>query len=187
MIFAHFLLTEVNEANTYVVGCPETKEALLVDAAAWDPRIPRFLEAHDLTLSAVFITHDHYDHTGGLKDAVEATGAAAYSGGTQAGGVPTRQVRHGDVVNFGNVDAKVIATPGHTPNGLSLIVRDRVFTGDALFAGSVGGTTSPRNARQQADHIREHIFPLPDEFEIHPGHGPSSTVAIERQFNPFFV
>ncbi len=116
-----------------------------------------------------------------------ATGAAAYSGAGHAGGVPTRQVRHGDVINFGRIDAKVVATPGHTPNGLSLIVRNMVFTGDALFAGSVGGTTSSRNARQQVEHIRENIFALPDEFEIHTGHGPSSTVAIERQFNPFFV
>ncbi len=65
VIIGHFL-TDVNEANMFVVACPETRKALLVDAAAFDSRLPQFLEAHQLELSDVFITHDHYDHTEGL-------------------------------------------------------------------------------------------------------------------------
>jgi glyoxylase-like metal-dependent hydrolase (beta-lactamase superfamily II) len=81
----------------------------------------------------------------------------------------------------------VLATPGHTPDSLSLSFPGVVFTGDALFAGSVGGTGSPRNASQQIEAIRKHIFALPDDYEIHPGHGPASTVAVERGCNPFFA
>ncbi|NLT59553.1 MAG: MBL fold metallo-hydrolase, partial [Candidatus Hydrogenedentes bacterium] len=82
---------------------------------------------------------------------------------------------------------RVLATPGHTPDALSLAFPGMVFTGDALFAGSVGGTASPALARQQLDAIRNHIFSLPADTEIHTGHGPSSTVAIESRYNPFFV
>lgn len=186
MIFAHFLL-DVNESNAFIVGCEDTREALLVDAATWDPRIPAYLKAHGLRLSAVFITHDHFDHTGGLVEALRYSGAVAYAGHSRAGGYRAQAVGQDSIIRFGNIEGRVATTPGHTPESISLILPGMVFTGDALFSGSVGGTSSAQLHRQEIEGIREHLFCLPDDYQVHPGHGPSSTIGIERRYNPFFV
>lgn len=187
MIFAQFV-SSVNEANMFLAACDETKQALLVDAAELDTRVVAFLEERELTLAAVFITHDHYDHTGGIKSILARyDGVTVYSGHGQAGGVPAKPVRHGDSFRVGKIDCRVVSTPGHTSDGVSLILPGMVFTGDALFSGSVGGTFSPSDARRQIDALRGNVLSLPDDFEIHTGHGPSSTVRIEKTFNPFFV
>ena len=74
-----------------------------------------------------------------------------------------------------------------SPVGLSLIFDELVFTGDALFAGSVGGTTLEEDRLRQLENIRKNLFTLPDELIVCPGHGPCSTIGIERRYNPFFV
>jgi len=186
MIFCHFLV-DVNESNSFVLGCDETREALLVDMGGPDRRIDEFIETAKLRLSVVFITHDHYDHTGGLSSLLARHDAEILSGTGQAGGGRGRKVAHGDTVRVGKLTGTILATPGHTPDSISLAFPGLVFTGDALFSGSIGGTSSPRNAQQEIDHVRKNIFSLPEDDEIHPGHGPSSTVAIERNHNPFFI
>lgn len=186
MIFQHFLLP-VNEANAFLLGCEHTHEALLVDAGSFNPPIAEFLEEHDLRLTTVFITHDHYDHTAGLAEALNRYQPEVLAGSSHVAGFSVTRVRHGDDVRVGKLAAKVLAVPGHTPDSITLAFPGMVFTGDALFAGSVGGTGSNALAQEQIDHIRRHIFTLPADTEIHTGHGPSSTVAIESRFNPFFV
>lgn len=185
MIFGHFLL-ETNEANAYVIGCPERHEALLVDVGNWDPRIPAFLAAHNLSLSGIFITHNHYDHSGGLAEALACFPVPVYAGGAAIGGLPTVHVHQHSHVPFGEHNAHVLAVPGHTSDGLCLLVPGMVFTGDALFAGSVGGTADEEEAALQREAIRENLFSLPGNYRVYPGHGPASTIEIERSFNPFF-
>ena len=90
-------------------------------------------------------------------------------------------------MKVGRLAGRVVATQGHTGDSLSIVFPGMAFTGDALFAGSVGGTASRGETQRQLDSIREHIFSLPPETEIHTGHGPSSTVAVESAHNPFFV
>jgi hydroxyacylglutathione hydrolase len=186
MILRHFL-TEANESNAFIVACEETREALMVDAGDFDPAIADFLDEQGLRLTTVFITHDHYDHTGGLAAAAARDGATVLASGGRPGGVPAQAVHHGDAVHVGTLTGNVLATPGHTPDSVSLAFPGHVFTGDALFAGSVGGTASSSAARRQLDHLRENILSLPPDTEIHTGHGPSSTVAIESRYNPFLV
>lgn len=187
MIVRHFLL-DVNEVNAFVVGCPETKEAMLIDAGAYDDAVAQFLEEQGLTLKTVFITHDHYDHTDGLGEYVTRYSADVIASiPTVQGHKVAKQVKHGDQVHVGNLIGTVYETPGHTPEGVSLAFPGCVFTGDALFAGSVGGTASEADKQRQLDAIRKYIFTLPPETQVHVGHGPSSTVAIESRYNPFFV
>jgi len=186
MIVQPFLL-DVNESNAFVVACEDTREALLVDVGDADASLMDFLTENDLRLTTVFVTHDHYDHTGGLDRVMQEHEVSVLSGAGAAGGARGRQTEHGGEVRIGQLTGTVLATPGHTPDSISLTFPGVVFTGDALFAGSVGGTTSSRNARQQIEHIRKNLFSLPDEYEIHPGHGPASTVGVERRHNPFFV
>ncbi|HDP35897.1 MAG TPA: MBL fold metallo-hydrolase [Candidatus Hydrogenedentes bacterium] len=187
MIFAHFLVPEVNEANMFVVACPETRKAMLIDAAAYDARIPAFLERRNLTLESVFITHAHYDHTGGLAEIARAYKPTVFAGVADVDGVSAQQVTHGSVITLGAIQARVVELPGHTPEEIGLVFPSMAFTGDALFSGSIGGTTNLHNKATEIDAIRKHIFTLPDECLVHTGHGPSSTVAIEKNHNPFFV
>lgn len=184
MIFRPFLLN-VNEANAFVVACEESGEALLVDAGDFDRDIEDFLNEKRLRLSTIFITHDHYDHTGGLAAILGRHNAVVLSG--SGNGSTGQRVKHDTEVRIGRLTGRVLATPGHTNDGVSLLFPGMVFTGDALFSGSIGGVTSPQDGKREVDHIRENIFTLPDDYEIHPGHGPSSTVGIERRYNPFFV
>jgi len=187
MIVRHFLL-DVNEANAFIIACPDTREAMLIDAGAFDAAIPKFLEERGLTLKQIFITHNHYDHTGGLSEYLAKYPAEVIASiGSVEGHKVTNRVRHGDTVKIGNLNGTVLETPGHTPEGVSLAFPGCAFTGDALFAGSVGGTASEADKERQLDAIRKHIFTLPPETQLHVGHGPSSTVAIESRYNPFFV
>ena len=186
MIFQHFLV-DVNESNSFVIACEDTREALLVDAGALEPAIVSFVEEQGLRLTTLFITHDHFDHTGGVDEAVSRFGVEVLSGRGSCGGKNARKVSHGDKVRVGELTGTVLATPGHTSDSISLVFPGLVFTGDALFSGSIGGTSSPRHAKEETDHITKNLFSLPGEYEVHTGHGPSSTIAVERSYNPFFV
>jgi glyoxylase-like metal-dependent hydrolase (beta-lactamase superfamily II) len=93
----------------------------------------------------------------------------------------------GQILEVGGLKLEVLHTPGHTPGGCSFKVDRSVFTGDALFAGSIGRTDFPCGSeRILLKAIRERLFTLPDETTIYPGHGPSSTIGEERKYNPFF-
>lgn len=187
MTFAHFRLNVV-EVNSFIYACNETNEAVLVDCGEFDPRIPEFVTRHGLMLSTIFITHDHYDHVQGLHDAAAQFSAKVVAGTESPGGYKVdRVIKPGETMRIGTLTGRVVDTSGHTPVGLSLIFPGRVFTGDALFAGSVGGTSNPEDYERQISNIRKNLFTLPDDTLVHCGHGPSSTIGIEKQYNPFFV
>jgi len=183
MIFGHFL-TDVNESNCFIVACDATKEAILIDAGEMDIQVTLFLRNHALNLEKVFITHDHYDHTGGLTEIVAQFNPRIYAARARVAGHNARKVAHGDTITVGHLAGTVLSTPGHTPDSLCITFPGMVFTGDTLFAGSIGGTSTPD---EEIRYIREHIFSLPLDYEVHTGHGPSSTVLIESRSNPFFI
>lgn len=195
MIFGHFRLDVPSlEPNAFVIGCRATRQAMLVDVGIYAQPISDFLARESLTLAAIFLTHHHWDHTDGLKDALAAwPGAAVYHHTSRVAGVPASPLKQGDTLTLGSLAGRVVETPGHTPDGISLILDETpgnpgmAFTGDALFAGSVGGTGTPKDYETQLAGIRENLFGLPGHYEIHVGHGPSSTIGVEREFNPFFV
>lgn len=187
MILKHFRLNPI-EVNTYIFGCSQTKEVMIIDLGEWDQRIPAYINQHGLTVKKLFITHDHHDHTDAIQDAVDHFKPHTISGTPAPGGHKVDEtVNHGDKVQIGNLSGYVVNTSGHTPVALSLIFPGIIFSGDALFAGSVGGTKSPETYEQQLDNIRKNLFTLPDDYEVYSGHGPATTIRIERTSNPFFL
>lgn len=186
MILNRFLLPS-NESNAYLVACSETREALLVDFGCFHRGVIDFIEEHQMRLKHVFITHDHPDHTEGLSELMDVFKPVVYAGHKAIEGHVASLVVHGDEISVGTLRGRILSTPGHTPDSLSLVFGGHIFTGDALFAGSVGGTSSPGESLRQIEAIGKHIMTLPEHYEIHPGHGPSSTIRIEKHHNPFFA
>jgi glyoxylase-like metal-dependent hydrolase (beta-lactamase superfamily II) len=179
-------VTDNHEANCWVAACAETRQAIIVDVPTADPRVSRYLEAHGLRLAGVFITHGHYDHVDGLESLLSARSVPVYAATSLPGGIGSAAAGAGDEIALGVLTARVVGTPGHTPDSISLIVPGAVFTGDALFCGSIGGTTNDRDKQREIGAVREHILSLPEDWLICPGHGPSSTIGVEKRFNPFF-
>ncbi len=185
----HSVLLEAEEANCHLYSDPSTGRALLIDVGEFSDRLKGLISAEGLTIDAILLTHTHYDHVGGLKQAVSSLGAEIFvhhqgRGALKASGAKGVQDR--DVLSIGGFDIEMLATEGHTPDSCCYLVGGALFTGDTLFNGSVGGTANVDLFRQETGSVREKILTLPDETAVFPGHGPSTTVGIERVCNPFF-
>lgn len=197
--------------NTYLLWDEATREALVVDAGmqseAEMSRFANFLDQRNLRLTMALQTHLHFDHIFGLPflhrqyhltpfshqaDVQlyrQMPAWAAECGLSMTGELPelTQFVKHGDVLSWAGTEIHVIHTPGHTPGGVCYYVpvAKLVFTGDTLFAGCVGRADLPGgDYEQELLSVRNLLQALPDETQVLPGHGPSSTIADEKH-NPY--
>ncbi len=174
--------------NAYLLRCTATGQALLVDAAA-EPQVLRALVG-DADLRTVVTTHGHWDHHRALPDVVATTGARTVAHAADAGDLPVpvdRTVAHGDTVEVGEQALEVVHLRGHTAGSIALVWRGagtHVFTGDSLFPGGPGRTTSPENFSSLMSDLEERIFVLPDDTWFYPGHGKDSTLGAERPHLP---
>jgi len=179
--------------NTYVVVEQNLGRALVIDPGADDPRIESILAEGKLVLAAILLTHGHWDHVGGVKGI-----RARHPGGPVVGSLadlpwlrkadapsPDRPLRGGETLQLDGVAVKVLATPGHSPGSLCFLIGGRLFSGDTLFAGSIGRTDGRQNEELLLKGIRRHLMPLPDETQVFPGHGAPTTLAEEKLLNPF--
>ncbi len=186
MFFRPFFLKEVNEVNTYMVGCEKTGEMFLIDAGGDTLEYDHFLKDSNAKLCGIFLTHHHWDHDEALDLILSRFNVPVYSftGKTTNGQV----VQEGDSIPLGDLNNRIFCTTGHTPNSLTLVVENHIaFVGDALFAGSIGGTSNEQLKEEEKQNIQNKIFTLPEQTLICPGHGPMSTVGIEKNGNPFFT
>ncbi len=175
--------------NAYLLTCPSTGEQLLVDAADDVPRLRALVDEGTGRLDQVVTTHQHWDHHRALAALVEQTGARTAAGALDADALPVapdRRLVHGDVVTFGEVRLEVIALRGHTPGSVALLYdepggRPHLFTGDSLFPGGPGRTTSAVEFTSLMDDLEVRIFGrLPDLTWVYPGHGKDTTLGAER-------
>jgi len=205
------------QCNCSIIGDPVSREALVLDPGDEIHRIMDLLGRHKLTVKAIVSTHAHIDHVGGIKKLHDYTGAPVLmhrddvplyqAMDIQAGflGIeppPITDVdqflREGDTLHWGNLQALVIHTPGHSPGSSCLFLPPDagkvtvpapiLFAGDTLFAGSIGRTDLWGGSIDQImDSLRGKLLALPDETVVHPGHGLSTTIGQERHTNPFLV
>jgi len=193
------------QVNCYILADEKTKEAVVIDPGDDAGDILRVIREKGLAVKYLVNTHAHFDHVGANKALKEATGAqlllheqdagvlktstmhaAAFNLTTTASPAADRYVRHGDLIEAGEVSLKVLETPGHSPGGICLLEQGMIFTGDTLFAGSVGRSDLPGgNLMTLLAGIKQNLLTLPDETRVFPGHGPDTTIGDERRDNPF--
>jgi glyoxylase-like metal-dependent hydrolase (beta-lactamase superfamily II) len=191
--------------NCYVVGCPEVLKCAVIDPGDDADEILAIAERSKMTVEAILLTHGHIDHAGAAGAVRDATGAkismhrddafllehgsvmaAQFGWFVPSIPAPDSFLEDGDEVAVGNLKLKVLHTPGHSPGGICFASGKTVFSGDLVFAGSIGRTDLPGGSFEALIRsVREKIFPLPDATKLLCGHGPSTTVGREKKTNPF--
>ncbi len=193
--------------NCVLLGCEATGQGVVVDPGGDVEQIMAVVQQRELTVTAIINTHGHFDHVGGNRCLKEATGAELlihradepllgrvadvarmYGMRGENSPAPDRYLEDGLVIPFGRHTLQVIHTPGHTPGGCCLYLQEekRLLSGDTLFADGVGRTDLPGGSYEQlTTSIRTRLFPLPDDLEVWPGHGPATTIGHEKRHNPY--
>jgi len=193
-------------ANCYLVACPRTKESLVIDPGGEGPLI--IARAGKLALKVRYIinTHAHIDHVGANAAVSEAfavpvlghkadlplfhsraTGLALMSGQKKLK-EPDSFLQEGDMLQLGELQIRILETPGHSPGCICLEINGALFTGDTLFAYSIGRTDLPGGSyREIIRSIKEKLLTYPDQTDVYPGHGPPTTIGEERRHNPFLT
>ena len=181
------------QVNGYIVGCTETGKGVVVDPGFEAEKILRTIEATELEIEQVLLTHGHGDHIGALSEVCQAVEVPALINKfdlSLMGGLGTKiegSIVDGETITIGNQSFLAQSTSGHTPGSMSLVHEHVAFVGDAMFAGSLGGTRNCRDYESQRGAVREKILGLSDRAVIYPGHGPATTVGEEKVNNPFFL
>jgi glyoxylase-like metal-dependent hydrolase (beta-lactamase superfamily II) len=176
--------------NTYLLVCSRTGDAVLIDAANDAQRILDLVQAPGgPKLGSIITTHSHYDHWQALAEVAKNSGATVLAGKADAGGLPVPvdvELETGDSVDLGDCRLEIIGLRGHTPGSVAVLYRDpaagaHLFTGDSLFPGGPGKTTTPENFTSLMDDLEARIFAaLPDDTWVYPGHGDDTTLGAER-------
>ncbi len=194
------------QCNCYIVGDPETKEAVVIDPGDQAEDILASVSRHGLHLVAAVATHAHFDHVLAADALRERTGIPFY---LHADDLPIleamkqrgltflgielppppdvdRHYQDGDEIRAGSLRLEVVHTPGHSPGSVSLVASDEaIFSGDTLFAGSIGRTDTPGGDHDlELASIRDRLFPLGD-LPVYPGHGRPTSIDQEKWANPF--
>jgi len=185
-------------SNSYLVYDPEMHEGIIIDAGGDGDKIVALVDRAGVKVGYLCCTHAHFDHTLAAdyvrsvlgckflihKDDVWLLEMAAKSARKYV--EPDGYLYDGYMIEVGQQPLKVLHTPGHTPGSVSIVGDGFVFTGDTLFAGTVGRTDYPGgNAEQLADSLSKKLMSLPDDYVVYPGHGRPTTIGAERRSNPF--
>ncbi|MCT4621466.1 MAG: MBL fold metallo-hydrolase [Marinisporobacter sp.] len=195
----------VYAVNCYIVVCEDTKKACVIDPGGDADEILKYIEKNGLTLEFILLTHAHGDHIGGIPKLKEmknvpiflhkedegmlmdaSKNLSSMMSGPNVGASPDKLISDGDVISLGNLKLNIIHTPGHTRGGICIKVLDILFTGDTLFANSIGRTDFEGGSFEQIiDSIKRKLLVFDDGVKVLPGHGPYSTIGAERIHNPF--
>jgi glyoxylase-like metal-dependent hydrolase (beta-lactamase superfamily II) len=193
-------------ANSYLVD-DGAKTAFIVDAGEYSAPLAAVVKAEGLRVAWLILTHGHGDHIGGAEQYLrEFEGCKLVAGadelpvlsdpnknyssmiaGRPISLAPQLLVKDGDELAAGKLTLRILATPGHSPGGICVLAEDALFSGDTLFAGSIGRTDLFGGSMEVLlASVERKLFTLPDETRVYPGHMGDSTIGFEKRNNPFF-
>lgn len=195
----------IYQANCYIIWDEQTNKAAILDPGGDFEELKEFIENNKLSVSHVILTHGHGDHIGAVAEVRDYYKAevmihkddfdmlknnkknySSQMGYNKIEIEADRKLTDGDVINIGQLSLEVIHTPGHTKGSICIKCKDKLFTGDTLFAGSIGRTDLDGGSFEEImASINNKILQFPDNTEIYPGHGPSTTIKAEKRYNPF--
>jgi len=168
--------------NSYILICQKTNESVVVDAPGEAGMVVERLK--ETQPKYILMTHDHFDHIGGLvelRSALEVPVAAHPADANDLPLEPDLLLNDGDEILIGAIKLRVLHTPGHTPGGLCFLTDKYLIAGDTLFPGGPGKTQSPDDFRQIVESITEKLFELPEDTQVYPGHGEATTIKEAKQ------
>lgn len=202
----HHYLSGPLEVNCYLVVDEKTKKAFIVDPGGENTKLNDYVDENKIEVEYIILTHGHGDHLGGVEayknrypqsktvayaEEKEMLNDSAANSSRMICGRPISidadiYVTDGEKLKVGEMELTFIFTPGHTPGGMCIYVGNALFSGDTLFAQSVGRTDFPKSSFEAlAGAIRNKLFLLPDNTEVYPGHMGTTTIGIEKEYNPF--
>jgi len=193
------------QVNSYMCADEETKKGFIIDPGGPNPNIDKYIQEQGYDIEYIILTHGHGDHICGVPYYIDKFKAkiAGHHGddflflnanenlseeftGRAITFTPDHYVTDGEIMKIGNMNIKVIHTPGHTPGGLSFLVENFLFSGDTLFAQSIGRTDFKNGSFPELKKsIQKKLYILPDETQVMPGHMGSTTIGYEKTHNMF--
>ena len=183
------------DTNCYVVTDENSLRCVVIDPGDESNTILDYIESNRLRCEAVMLTHGHFDHTGAASAVAEETGATIYMNSRDDKRViksaqmlfelPENGINYddGDIIEVAGLRFEIIATPGHTPGGVTIKCEDCLFTGDTLFRGSLGRTNLAGGDMEKELASLKKLCALEGEYEVYPGHMDTTTLQRERSFN----
>ena len=182
------------QTNCYIIHEESSKSCCVIDPGYEPDTVLDKVDVLGLTVEAILLTHGHFDHVGGVKDIAAETGCRVYLCPEDLTMPPmftagklyyTHTYGEGDTLHLAGLTIHVIHTPGHTPGSVCLMVEDTIFSGDTLFAGSCGRTDLPGGDWATILKSLKRLAGMEGNFRVYPGHGPDTTLAAEKQWNPY--
>lgn len=191
--------------NCYVLQDDFSDAGLVIDPGGNAEELLQYLKQEHISLQTIVNTHGHGDHIGADDRLRQATGSrllihaadapmladaranlSAYMGFTVQAAPADAFLQDGETLQVGHMSFTVLHTPGHSPGGICLFGEGVLFSGDSLFAESIGRCDFPGASETElVAALRKKILPLPDDVKVYPGHGPGTTIGWERQHNPY--
>ena len=194
MLTLHTLPLGAYQTNCYILHQEASSSCVVIDPGYTPEVILDFLAGKGLTLEAILLTHGHFDHVGAVRDLAAETGCRVYLNPDDLSMPPkltagplyyTDTYSEGDTISPAGISFQVLSTPGHTPGSVCLIAENFLFSGDTLFAGSCGRTDLPGGSTRAIRESLRRLAAIPQDYSVHPGHGESTTLAWEKQYNPY--
>ena len=180
--FSHYTLT--GYCNTYIVGPDHGGDALVVDPGLFDVPFLELMESQKLYPRYILVTHAHDAHIYDIKNILKIYDASLYAFSHSLQGFPTTPIREDQAIEIGEFEVQVMETPGHSGDSVIYRWNSLLFTGDTLLAGTIGSTNDPFSKELLLASVREKLLSLKTEHYIFPGHGPPTTLNVEKRTNP---
>jgi len=203
-MIVHTLTLGPMQANCYILECEKTKSAIVIDPGDEADEILDTIKNRGLKLEFIVNTHGHIDHISANGDLIRKTSAklcvhrldadmivnpqsnlSFFLGNPISSPPPDIILNDGDIIESGTIKLKVIHTPGHSPGSIVLLTDSAIFSGDLLFAGSIGRYDFPGSSYKQIMESLKKIIDLGDDLIVYPGHGFETTIGEEKETNPF--